>query len=404
MSFLLTISIGLPIAVLAYTYMLYPLLLIVLRAYRTRNLSGKLSDPTVSITVPAYNEEASIGATLENLLQVDYPRRLVQIAVVSDASTDRTDQIVESFADRGVQLIRMPERKGKTAAENAVAVLLTGDIVINTDASVRIDRAAVKALVRRFDDPSVGVASGRDISVASIEQDVNASESTYVDYEMWVRRLETRVYGIVGASGCLYAIRRDLHDRFIPETLSRDFAAALVARERGYRTVSADDAICYVPRTRTLRTEYRRKVRTTTRGIQTLLRYKRLLNPLRFGVFAWMLASHKLMRWLTPCVGLAAIASLLLLSLDQDWYYYFVAALGTATALATVGWLWPESRPAPALLAIPAYVAAGSIATVHAWLNLLSGTRNSTWEPTRREAPHSGSAPALSAAGDPPKS
>lgn len=94
-------------------------------------------------------------------------------------------------------------------------------------------------------------------------------------YEMWVRELETRVFGIVGASGCLYAIRRALHMSFLPDVLSRDFGAALVAREEGYRAVSVPAATCYVPRSASRRRDYARKVRTMVRGIETLW-YKRV--------------------------------------------------------------------------------------------------------------------------------
>src|SRR5439155_18332143 len=209
---------------------------------------------------------------------------------------------------RGVELLRLPERRGKTAAENAARAHLRGTIIVNTDASVRIALQALKPLVAAFADPTVGVASGRDVSVARVGAEANAGESTYVGYEMWVRALETRVAGIVGASGCLYACRRRLYMRLVPEALSRDFAAALMAREAGYRSVAVRDAVCYVPRVASLHAEYRRKVRTITRGWQTLVYMRHLLNPFRYGLFAWMLFSHKICRWLAPwAIGLAIV-------------------------------------------------------------------------------------------------
>src|SRR5688572_19901028 len=110
--------------------------------------------PTLSITVPAYNEESTIAATLERVLELDYPADRRQVLVISDASTDRTDDIVRGFAGRGVQLLRLPRRAGKTAAENAAREHLTGEIVVNTDASVRIERRALKPLVAVFQDPT----------------------------------------------------------------------------------------------------------------------------------------------------------------------------------------------------------------------------------------------------------
>src|SRR2546426_11098991 len=123
---------------------------------------------------------------------------------------------------------------------------------------------------------------------------------------MWVRDLESSLSGIVGASGCLYGIRRDLNRHTTRDGLSRDFGAALVAGEHGSRAVSVPAAICYVPRSSSLRREYRRKVRTMARGLRTLWHKRSLLNPRRHGLFAWMLWSHKVCRWLVPWMALPA--------------------------------------------------------------------------------------------------
>ena len=164
-------------------------------------------------------------------------------------------------------------------------------MLFRSDASVHVERGALKALIAHFADPTVGVASNRNVSVARA-QHPNYAESWYVGYEMWVRDLESRVAGIVGAAGCLYAVRAPIHMRLLPESLSRDFAAGLVARELGWRAVSVREAVCYVPRISSLRREYRRKVRTMTRGMETLYRERQLLNPVRYGLFSWTLASQ----------------------------------------------------------------------------------------------------------------
>src|SRR5437868_1711472 len=157
---------------------------------------------------------------------------------------------------------------------------------------------ALKALVRPFADPTIGVASGRDVSIGTAARESSRGESQYVGYEMWLRALETRLGSIVGASGCFYGIRARIYESSFPEELSRDFASALMARAHGLRAVSVDEAICYVPRASALRSEFRRKVRTMARGLETLWRWRRMLNPVRYGSFAIMLLSHKLCRWL----------------------------------------------------------------------------------------------------------
>lgn len=385
--------IGAAIALGLYAYVLYPLIVWLWAKVRPHpgasaapvaGASDASDWPTISITVPVYNEATQVRGLIESLLKLDYPADRKQIVIVSDASDDGTDDIVKEYASQGVELARQPERRGKTAAENAARSLLRGEIVINTDASIRIAPDAIKPLVARFRDPSVGVASGRDVSVARVG-DTNAGEAGYVGYEMWVRQQETGVYGIVGASGCFYAIRPHLHRHVLPDALSRDFASSLVARQNGYRAVSVNEAICYVPRTGSLQREYRRKVRTMTRGMETLAYERALLNPFRYGAFSWMLFSHKVCRWLTPW----ALAACLVAMLATPTHIVSMVGLTGAAVLgllAGIGWNWPADRKAPRLFSVPAFLFAGNIAVLHASIQAMRGELNPVWEPTRREA------------------
>ena len=191
------------------TFVGYPALLALRAGRREEGVERPDPDPwpRVTVTVPAYNEAAQIRDTIEGLLALDYPADRIERVIVSDASSDGTDDIVREYADRGIQLRRVESRGGKTAAENEVAPTLAGDIIVNTDASIRWDPGAIKALVRRFDDPMVGVASGRDVSIENRHDEANAGETRYVNYEMWLRELETRAGGgIVGASGSLFGL------------------------------------------------------------------------------------------------------------------------------------------------------------------------------------------------------
>jgi cellulose synthase/poly-beta-1,6-N-acetylglucosamine synthase-like glycosyltransferase len=283
-----------------------------------------------------------------------------------------------------VRLVRLPKRSGKTAAENESGRHLVGDIVVNVDASIRVPPGALKELVRAFDDPTVGVASGRDISVGDSGRELNADESNYVGYEMWVRRLETEAGTIVGASGCFYAIRRQLFDSIFPDALSRDFASPLIAREMGYRSVSVEGAICYVGRTRSLRAEYRRKVRTMTRGLETLWFKRHLLNPFRYGRFAIFLIGHKLLRWLVFPSFLLALAGTLLMAVASPWGALLGATVAVGLALGWLGYAWPEARPAPRLLMLAGFAVSANLAGIEAWVRALRGELNPVWEPTRR--------------------
>jgi cellulose synthase/poly-beta-1,6-N-acetylglucosamine synthase-like glycosyltransferase len=201
---------------------------------------------------------------------------------------------------------------------------------------------------------------------------------------MNIRDLETRVGSIVGASGCFYAIRPELHRIPLPESLSRDFASALHTREHGYRAVSVSDAVCFVPRTSSLRTEYRRKVRTITRGMETLIHKRALLNPFRYGTFAWMLFSHKVCRWALPWFGIAAFVLVAVAAPGSTWAAGLLAAGTVTLVLAMVGWIRAEAKRVSRAFSVPAYLVAGNLAAAHSFLRLLRGDRNPTWEPTRR--------------------
>jgi glycosyltransferase involved in cell wall biosynthesis len=374
-----------------YAYIGYPLILGVVARRMPRRPATRFAQwPSVTIVIPVYNEARVVADTIEHALAIDYPAELRQILVVSDASNDGTDDIVRSYASRGVELLSLKERKGKTAGENAAGLAARGDIVVNLDATIRVPRNALKELVSAFADPTVGVASGRDVTVGSAAGESNRGEGKYTSYEMRVRSLETRIHSIVGASGCFFGSRRELYSRPFPEQLSRDFGSALVARINGYRAVSVEDAVCFVPCTKSLRVERRRKVRTMARGLGTLWHMRALLNPVRFGVFSWMLFSHKVARWAVTLSAVPALAGLITLALIPNTGWVGSAsrfALAGGTVLAAGGWLGfalADSGRLPRLLALPAFVAASLSAGVQAWWNALLGQQHATWAPTRR--------------------
>jgi cellulose synthase/poly-beta-1,6-N-acetylglucosamine synthase-like glycosyltransferase len=378
-----------PVVLTAYTYVVYPVALWAIAQRHRKTGAGPMGDsptamPLVSIVVPAYNEEAQIRGAIEALVSQDYPADRRQILILSDASTDRTDEIVGEYASRGVELLRMPVRGGKTAAENASVTVLRGEIIINSDASVRLHPAAVRRMIESMADPLVGVASTRDVSVAPGAERANAAEGGYVGYEMMIRSLETRTGGIVGASGSGYAIRAQLHRIPVRADLSRDFSAALTARTHGFSAVSVDDALCFVPRTSSLRSEYRRKVRTVARGADTLIHQRHLLDAIRYGSFSWKLVSHKICRWLVPASGIPGVLGLVLLARSERWALVALALCAAAGIVAAIGAFWPARRPMPRAVSLLTFAISANVAVVHALMRVAYGHEDHLWEPTRR--------------------
>jgi len=337
----------------------------------------------VTVTVPVYNNVATIRGTLERVLQLDYPRDRLQFLVLSDASTDGTDAVVREFAARGVELLRAPTRRGKTAAENAAVAVARGEIIVNIDATVVVPRGSLRPLIRAFDDPTVGVASGCDVSVAAATANETGGESGYTGYEMLVRKLETRAGSIVGASGCFYGIRRKIRGSPLAPGLSWDFASTLVAREQGYRSVSVPEAVCVVPSTQELRFELRRKARTMARGISTLFHFRSLMNPLRYGGFALMLVSHKLLRWIPYLLAPASLLALGILATRSTLAAVLFGLVGVGVLSGAVAIRYARLIPFKPL-ALAGFVVAACSAGWLAWFDAIRGARMVTWDPTPR--------------------
>jgi cellulose synthase/poly-beta-1,6-N-acetylglucosamine synthase-like glycosyltransferase len=379
-------------ALFYYAYVFYPLVLYGASRGRGVAVPGEPREwPTITIVVVAHNAAPAIRRTLEHLIAADYPRDRRQILVVSDASTDGTDAIAGEFASEGVELHRLERRSGKTAAENAAAHLVRGDIVVCTDATLIVPSGSVKALVRHFTDPRIGVVSGRGVSIANTA-DADAATATlgearYLDYETRVRSLEARFGSIMGATGQLYAQRRELFEVALsPTFLTRDFASALIAHERGYRSLQDEEAQCLVVRNASLRREYERKARTIVLGLDTLFHYPHLLDPMRYGWFAFMLLSHKLCRWLVYLLAPLALAGLFVLAVGSAVGYVTLLVGLAAIAAGLVGIYWPRGRPVPTLLSSCGFAVALGAAGLSGWLRFLRGEHATTWNPTERVA------------------
>ena len=382
--------VAVPVVLFAYAYAVYPAILhVATRGREVEALAEPAEWPPITIVVVAYNAAHAIRRTLDHLTAIDYPPDRRQILVVSDASTDGTDEIALEYADRGVELCRVEPRGGKTAAENAAGRLVRGEVVVSTDATLIVPPHSVKPLVRHFADPSVGVVSGRGVSITHPAEASAArktvGEARYLDYETRVRSLEARLGSIMGATGQLYAQRRELFQvPLVPTFVTRDFAAALVAHERGYRSLQENDAPCLVVRNASLRREYERKARTIVLGLDTLFQYPHLLDPMRYGRFAFMLLSHKLCRWLVYLLVPLALVALAVLA-AESWLAYGALLAGLiGAAVGLVGIYWPRNRPVPAVLAAFGFIVALGAAGTAGWFRFFAAQHATTWKPTER--------------------
>ena len=367
-----------------YPFAVYPLLVLAGGAVVRRTWTKADVTPRVSFLVTAYNEEASLAAKIENALALDYPPENLEILVASDASTDRTDEIARSYAGRGVVLVRLDERGGKTRAQNAAVARATGEVIVHTDATILLDRGALRTLVRGMADPRVGCVTSQDRSPAPARATGVETAGLYTRYEIAVRNAEARLTNLIGVSGSFYAVRRALRPPLAPDLID-DFAIPLHVIRQGKWVVPEPEAWNDVRRSKDLAQEYRRKVRTFLTGMRVLARAPGMLNPFRHGLTAFQLFSHKLARWLWPFLLVGIFQSSALLAGAHGFYALALLAQLALYGAALAGWSYVRAGKTPPGPLRPAYYfAMVNVALVHAWIKLVRGDDPAIWEPTRR--------------------
>ena len=366
------------LAALVYLYVGYPIVLWVLGKLTAsrgeRAASGPL--PSVSLIIPVHNEAARIDAKIANTAALRYPADRLQVIFVSDGSTDTTCDIIRSHSTGGMSLVELERRGGKAAALNAGLRAATNEILVFSDSSIELEPESLQHLVRGFGDPRIGCISGEDRIPES------GGEAWYGRYELLLRRLESRVHSIAGASGPFYAQRRHLCPPFA-EGLAPDFLSVLRTVEQGYRAVSEESAVGTMKSVSDPRREFERKVRTLIRGMTTLFAYGHLLDPFKHGLFAFILFSHKIMRWLAPVFLLGALVAPLA-RLESPLYAlaFALQAFFYLAALAALRRWISAHRTLPGRIAL--YFSSVNMAILVAWVQYFRGVRQELWTPSQR--------------------
>jgi len=381
---------------LFYTYVGYPLLLAFVSRLRPRLVLKAQFTPTVSVIITAHNEAQDLAGKLENTLSLNYPKELLEVIVASDCSTDQTDEIAQSFSARGVKLYRQSKRLGKTAAQNSAIEQARGDIVFFSDATTMYQPDVLRLMIPSFADPSVGCVAGRLIYKDPSESNVGRGAKSYWGYETFLKQHESRVCSLIGASGCLYAVRRSAYVPLYPEACS-DFIIATKMVEQGLRAVFEPDAICTENTNRGSNRELMMRVRVITQTLADLWRHRAMMNPFKSGFYAVQLFSHKVMRYLAPFCLLIALLSSGILATDSSFFMALFLAQVTVYLAAVASWLLERAGVRSELLAFPQYFALTNIATVVAFYKFICGERYASWQPIREQ--HAPAPNSLSGAG-----
>ncbi|HEX2958331.1 MAG TPA: glycosyltransferase family 2 protein [Chitinispirillaceae bacterium] len=364
-----------------FSYFGYPVTLILVSAVSRKMFLREPVTPSVSLIITAYNEEKRIREKLENTMKLDYPKELLQIIVASDGSTDKTHDIVREYEDRGVELFIVQDRKGKENAQAQAVKIARGDIVVFSDTATRLDPQGIREIVSNFADPSIGCVSSEDKMISDDSSDVGG-EGFYVKYEMWLRKLESRINSVVGLSGSFFAARREVCNDFSPKMQS-DFRTLLSSMKKGLRGVSDPNAIGYYQDIKDKSREFHRKVRTVLRGLTVFFNHLEFLNFFQFGFFSYQYFCHKLMRWLVPVFLLTAFVSGGVLMAHSGFYRILFALQAAFYVLAFAGILLPALTRI-VFIKIPSFFVVVNASIFVAWLKFFKGERVTHWQPSIR--------------------
>lgn len=295
-----------------YAFIGYPVALKLLSKVKAGRVVPEAELPTVTMVLSAFNEEAVIEDKIQNFLELDYPEDRLDFLIVSDGSSDRTEEIAAACPSERVRLLVQEYNQGKTAALNRAATETDSDILVFTDANSMFDKDAVEKLAARFADPEVGLVSGH--TEYQTENGESGGGGAYRRYEDWMKDMESSLWGIVGADGAIYAMRRSLYKEMLPEHIN-DFLHPVQTVMAGYNAVQEQDAICREPMDEVGPSELKRQTRIMTQSwIIVFSQLPELVSKRCWG-FLWQLVSHKILRWLTlPLMAFILVSSLFLLT------------------------------------------------------------------------------------------
>jgi cellulose synthase/poly-beta-1,6-N-acetylglucosamine synthase-like glycosyltransferase len=369
----------LSIFLIVYPNIIYPSFVYLVGLIRPRPLKRRSSLPSVTVLIPAYNEAQNIAATIQNKLEQDYPSHRLEIIVISDGSTDGTDEIVREFGSEKVRLIRREQRKGKAAGLNEGVRHATGEILVFSDANSLFVPDAIRRMMENFADPEIGYVTGN--LTYKIRRDGMAGNgcSAYMKYENALRRLETRAGSIIGVNGGVDAIRRELYQD-VPWQLITDFVLPLHVISTKHRVVYDERVHSFEVANSALGSEFRMRTRVALRALRGIAYMRGLCNPVNYPWTAFSLISHKVTRYFSFLFLPIAFVTNLMLASIPAYAALFVAQM-IVYLLAIVGWRKDLPVFLRKLTFVPAYFLITNVAFAVAAFKYLQGETMATWQP-----------------------
>ncbi len=373
------------IGMLGYTYLGYPLLMYLLaklRRLRQQPTPAAAPDtnhqdwPFVSFLIPAHNEQKVIRQKVENTLHLDYPKDRLRITVVSDGSTDQTNDMLASYGENEIQYIPLLKRQGKTTVLNQTIPTLPGEIIALSDASGLLQPDALKKLVRHFSDPQVGCVSGVYMFETEDDSLRSMTERLYWQYETFLKRYESRVHSVIGAHGALYAFRRALFEPLDYKAINDDFIVPMQIIRQGYRVLYEPEAVVIERESTNLNGEFQRRIRINVGNFQMIYVLRSLLNPRR-GRVALQFISHKVLRTISPAfILLLPVACLLA---EAPFYLFMLKLQAIFYLIGVLGYLQEFFGLRIKYLYMPFYFLMGNVAAVLGFVRFILKKQSILW-------------------------
>lgn len=365
-----------------YVYAGYPFLVFILGSILNRNIKKKPNQPSVTILIPAYNEQDCIEGTIKNKLDLDYPKDKLEIIVISDGSTDETEKIVKQFEPKGVRLLTLGPRAGKTSALNLAVPQAKGEIIVFSDANSMYAGDALQKLTANFNDPSVGYVTGHMVYTNPDGTLIGDGCSAYMKYENFLRKFETKICSIVGVDGGIDAVRKDLFKLMNPEQLP-DFVLPLSVAEQGYRVVYEPDAVLQEAALKSSSDEYQMRVRVSLRAFWALFDKKQMLFSFTDPVYAWEVWSHKILRYSCFVFFVAVYISNFFLWPKGIFFQLFFLLQNLTYLAAAVSPILQKKGINLRFFFFANYFALLNIASCHACIKFLLGRKQVLWVPRK---------------------
>lgn len=377
--------------IVCYTYVGYGILLYILVKVKARLFKKPPSapyEPEITLMVAAYNEESFIEEKIRNTLALDYPAEKLQIIFITDGSTDGTMDIIARYPQ--IRLLHEPRRNGKSAAINRAMAFVQTPVTIFCDANTLLNKEAVRKLATHFGNARVGAVAGEKKVMSTEESGAEgAGEGLYWKYESLLKKWDADLYSVMGAAGELFAVRTELYEPIPADCILDDFIISFRINMKGYTVMYEPGAFARETASASLADEYKRKVRISAGGFQSIMMLLPLLNPFRYPKITFQYVSHRVFRWtLAPlCLLLALLANIILAAQGGGNLYSVLLVLQVLFyGAALSGYLLARRNIKVKYLYVPFYFVFMNWAVFHGFYRFLGKRQSAIWERSQRSS------------------